>query len=329
MNTKEIYRALATKRAVRVDLLRHPDVVGIGVGPKEIENTVTNETAIKLYVRRKKKEKSLDESRLLPEKLENHRTDVVEIAPLRARGFVNRMRPLLGGTSGAVHVPGLTYTGTLGMAVRGAGDLSGRFFLLSNNHVIANVNQSQIGDPIIQPGTLDGGDPNIDVVGSLYDYVRLQFSDTSEPIEQRAVNTVDAALGEVHFGTASREIFWVGYPKAWLTKKTTAKLLEEYSGRLPVQKTGRTTAYTSGEVVDIAYDGWVNYDQGRLAWFEDQLLINPGSFSDSGDSGSVILDFEERVLGLLFAGGATHTIANHIEDVWEALPAMDFSDAAQ
>jgi len=73
----------------------------------------------------------------------------------------------------------------------------------------------------------------------------------------------------------------------------------------------------------------VNYDKGRLAYFEDQLLITPGSFSSAGDSGSVILDMDERIVGLLYAGGATHTIANHIEDVWINLPTLEFSDLPQ
>ncbi len=93
-----------------------------------------------------------------------------------------------------------------------------------------------------------------------------------------------------------------------------------------VQKTGRTTAYTTGNITDLGYDGWVNYEQGRFAYFEDQILITPGSFSDRGDSGSIILDMDEKIVGLLYAGGATHTIANQIEDVWNNLPALEFSD---
>ncbi|MFQ6040728.1 MAG: hypothetical protein ACE5PV_07720 [Candidatus Poribacteria bacterium] len=75
----------------------------------------------------------------------------------------------------------------------------------------------------------------------------------------------------------------------------------------------------------MAFDGWIGYDSG-YAWFEDQLLITPGEFSDAGDSGSCILDLDEYIVGLLFAGSATHTIANYIEEVWLQLPPIDFSD---
>jgi len=44
--------------------------------------------------------------------------------------------------------------GTLGFKVR---DGSGNPYILSNNHVMANINQASIGDHILQPGAYDGG----------------------------------------------------------------------------------------------------------------------------------------------------------------------------
>lgn len=303
-------------------LRRHPDVVGIGYGPKEKDGALTSDVAVKLYVRKKREAPENP----LPEKLDDVNTDVVEIAPLRARAsFTSRLRPILGGASGAVHVPGLTYTGTLGMAVRGYGSYEGRFFVLSNNHVLANVNEASVGDAVIQPGTLDGGDPDDDVIGELFEYEPLRFGDPQGDPDSWPVNAVDAAMAEIDFGTMSREIFWLGYPKGWRLKE---HLVDDVAGgdQIKVQKTGRTTAYTTGVISDVGYDGWVNYDHGRLAYFEDQILIKPGTFSDRGDSGSVIVDMDERIVGLLYAGGATHTIANHIEDVWQRISALEFSD---
>jgi hypothetical protein len=57
--------------------------------------------------------------------------------------------------------------------------------------------------------------------------------------------------------------------------------------------------------------------------FEDQIVIigaNGAAFSDAGDSGSLILDRESQMaVGLLFAGSPSHTLANHIDDVLQAL----------
>jgi len=51
----------------------------------------------------------------------------------------------------------------------------------------------------------------------------------------------------------------------------------------------------------------------------DQIVIRPGSFSDSGDSGALIVaetgENERRPVGLLFAGGQRVTIANPINEV--------------
>lgn len=328
MKTNDLHTCRTDKLSSEATKLRaHPDLVGIGFGPKEKDGRITSDAAVKLYVRRKEKDKKALGDRLLPEKIGNSRTDVVALAPLRARAtFTQRLRPVLGGASGAVHVPGLTYTGTLGMVVKGYGGFDGRFFVLSNNHVLANINEAHVGDPVLQPGTLDGGNLGTDVIGHLFDYVPLRFGNPSGSLQDQPKNKADAAIAEVTFGNVSREIFWVGYPKGWRTLAMVEQAVVDANGQLRVQKTGRTTAYTQGVVTDLGFDGWVDYEFGRFAYFEDQLLIEPGNFSDRGDSGSIILDTEERIIGLLFGGGATHTIANHIQDVWARIPAMDFSD---
>ena len=302
---------------------RNLNFLGVGLGFKEKDGAVLRNTpAVKFYVRRKKAIGELARNEVL--NIAGTTTDVVEMVPLRARGpFTQRVRPGVGGSSGCTVVPGLNYTGTLGLGMRGYGALSDRTFVLSNNHVLANENQASVGDPVIQPGTLDGGNQTSDRIGRLYDYVPLRFEDPTSSAPP-PVNQVDAACAEIdRFGTFSREIFWVGYPKGWRRRQSVADAVAR--GEDAVQKTGRTTGYTRGAINAIDFDGWVGYDTGDC-WFEDQLLITPGSFSDAGDSGSCVLDTDENIVGLLFAGGATHTIANYIEDVWNLLPPIDFSD---
>jgi len=299
------------------------NLLGIGVGLKEVSGMFTEELAVKYFVRTKKKT-GLTSGEKLPAKLQNVPTDVVRMAPLRARGsFTLRLRPALGGCSGCVVVPGLNYTGTLGLGMRGYGSLADRTFVLSNNHVLANENRSRVGDPVIQPGSLDGGVTAQDVIGELFDFVPLRFEQSTN-VQTPQVNKVDAACALVHeFGTFNRDIFWVGHPKGWRTRQNVEDAVT--SGNTRVQKTGRTTGYTTGTISAVSWDGWIAYDSG-FAYFEDQLLITPGTFSDSGDSGSCILDMDENITGLLFGGGATHTIANFIEDVWQQLSPIDFSD---
>ncbi|MDJ0804517.1 MAG: hypothetical protein QNI97_16700 [Desulfobacterales bacterium] len=317
------YKAAKQDKRVVSRFTADSNFLGIGVGPKEVDGKPQPDLALKFFVRTKKAKKDLTTKELLPKKVSELPTDVVKLAPLRARGsFVQRLRPALGGSSGCVVVPGLNYTGTLGLGMRGYGGLADRTFVLSNNHVLANENRANIGDPVIQPGSLDGGDPTNDRIGELFDFVHLQFATFGQP--NPPVNKVDAACAEItRFGDFSREIFWVGYPRGWRTRANVEDLVSQ--GSTQVQKTGRTTGYTTGHIAAVAFDGWVGYDSGD-AYFEDQILIQPGSFSAPGDSGSCILDMDENIIGLLFAGGATHTIGNYIEDVWQLLSPIDFSD---
>lgn len=319
----EQFVAAKKDKQIRTRMETDPNLLGVGVGPKEVNKRPTPELALKLYVRTKKPKSELSEAQLLPPKVDEAITDIVQLGPLRARGsFTKRVRPGVGGCSGCVVVRDLNYTGTLGLGMRGYGGLADRTFVLSNNHVLANENHAKIGDAVVQPGTLDGGDPANDVIGHLFDFVRLEFSPLFDP--SPAVNHVDAACAEIsEFGDFTREVFWIGYPKGWRTRASVQDAV--VNGQIQAQKTGRTTGYTTGYITDVSFDGWVGYTDG-YAYFEDQILIEPGNFSAPGDSGSCIFDMDEHAIGLLFAGGATHTIANYIEDVWQRLAPIDFSD---
>ena len=56
-----------------------------------------------------------------------------------------------------------------------------RLLVLSNNHVLANENKGDKGDPILQPGPHDGGQKPEDVCGELFDFVPIRFSHYSCP----------------------------------------------------------------------------------------------------------------------------------------------------
>jgi N-acetyl-gamma-glutamylphosphate reductase len=58
-----------------------------------------------------------------------------------------------------------------------------------------------------------------------------------------------------------------------------------------VHKVGRTTGYTRGVIDDVSADVRVGYDGGEYL-FVDQIVVRStgtGEFSDSGDSGSLIV----------------------------------------
>lgn len=83
-----------------------------------------------------------------------------------------------------------------------------------------------------------------------------------------------------------------------------------------VQKSGRTTGYTVGEVLGIDATVNVSYENG-VALFVDQIICGP--MSAGGDSGSVVYDMKGNAVGLLFAGSDKVTIVNPIKTVWKEL----------
>jgi hypothetical protein len=96
-----------------------------------------------------------------------------------------------------------------------------------------------------------------------------------------------------------------------------------------VHKVGRTTGVRQGRVTAFELDGLlVEYDVGDVA-FDNQIEIEGSgnrSFSDAGDSGSLIVDDQMLAAALLFAGsdhggrnGKGLTYANPIAAVLKAL----------
>ncbi len=64
----------------------------------------------------------------------------------------------------------------------------GVWYILSNNHVLADENALPIGSPIFQPGLLDHGDSAKDQIAKLTRFI---------PISTTAPNAVDCAIAEV------------------------------------------------------------------------------------------------------------------------------------
>jgi hypothetical protein len=229
--------------------------------------------------------------------------------------YRRRRRPLrIGSSIGDVPPAGFVAAGTLGCFVVRR---TAPFFIgmLTNNHVIASENANAIGSPVAQPGTLDGGEFPDDEVGELGKVIRLR---------KNATNFVDAAVGdvleEVEFDT--RTIGNLGDLQGQV-------LVSDLPDRATVQKVGRTTGQTKGRITAFDVDNVrVEYDMGVLR-FDNQIEIEGTgnrAFSDSGDSGSLIVDDQLRAVGLLFAGGDEGgsngkglTYANPIDSVLDAL----------
>jgi hypothetical protein len=249
--------------------------------------------------------------------------DLGGLATFEPQVLVRRMRPCPSGFSvGNVAVT----AGTLGSVVYdflpgatvdppgpGLGTPS-KFYILSNNHVLADSNRAQLGSAIVQPGTFDGGTNPADRIATLSRFITIQFSPQT-PLDQQN-NVVDCALGEVQFQDATREQYFSGAPRAWRRKANVAV------GDL-IKKTGRTTNISFGRIMAVDATVDVNYGTAGTARFKDQILTT--NMSAGGDSGSLVTSLDNVAVGLLYAGSTQVTILNHIENV-RALLRVEISE---
>ena len=276
-------------------LLRKSNVVGVGIGEKIKDGRRTGRMSLKVYVEKKVVKERLSKQDLVPRLISEVETDVEEIGKIRSLAS-NRMRsrPARGGASiGHFKIT----AGTLGCLVKDK--KTGRILILSNNHVLANSNEAKKGDAILQPGTADGGRNPKDKIAELARWVKVGFG--------RKANAVDAAVAfPLHDKDVSPEIPSIGMPQGTVKGKV----------GLAVQKTGRTTDHTLGEIKDINATVRVDYG-GRTALFRNQILTS--AMSQGGDSGSLVLDRKRRAVGLLFAGSDRVTLCNPVQDVFKLL----------
>lgn len=241
------------------------------------------------------------------------REEYGSMATFEPQLLVRRMRPAPSGFSvGNVAVT----AGTLGSVVYdflpgatvdppGAGlGTPSKFYILSNNHVLADSNRAQLGSAIVQPGTFDGGTNPADRIATLSRFITIQFAPQT-PLDQQN-NVVDCALGEVQFQDATREQYFSGAPRAWRRKANVAV------GDL-VKKSGRTTNISFGRIIATDATVDVNYGTAGTARFKDQIMTT--NMSAGGDSGSLVTSHDNVAVGLLYAGSSQVTILNHIETV--------------
>jgi hypothetical protein len=292
------------------------NVVGLGVGVKWKNGQPTGEPALVVLVTQKLDKDQVRKADMVPSKLAQMQTDVLEIGYPFAGGsdpldtgtqtLARRIRPAEGGYSvGHFKITaGTIATCVYDILPRPGVGIPPRYYILSNNHVLANSNDASLGDPILQPGSFDGGVDPADRIARLSRFIPITFN-PQVPLALHN-NLVDAAVAEGQFHDLDREIYWTGYVRGWRPKaKVTVGTI--------VQKTGRTTNYTTGRITAINATVDVNFGGGKVARFKDQIVTT--NMSAGGDSGSLVTTLDDVAVGLLFAGSSVATILNQIENV--------------
>ena len=351
------------ERKVAMDLLKKRNVVAVGLGTKKTEGIETRQPAIVVSVKRKVPLETLSRKDRIPEAINGRPTDVVDVGgeitlrlddprfdkrrehrlqavqsiELKRLGFIGkqditaRERPARPGCS--IGHKDIT-AGTFGAVAYE--NQTGAPMILSNNHVLANVNKGEIGDHILQPGKYDGGKIPADIIATLDDFVEIETVSSSDCILTSALinfwNWLSGLFGRHSRLSSYRDV--TNKVDCALAMPMTAEAIDPFipdigvvtgiaepKVGMEVLKRGRTTEVTHGKIESIDNIVNVNMGDGDYAIFEDQTIISGigGKFSAGGDSGSLILDKSRRAVGLLFAGNDSITIANDINNVLKAL----------
>jgi hypothetical protein len=155
---RQIERVRTAKDRAAPRLRRYPNVIGVGVGYKNVRDQATPTVCVRVYVKKKVPEPELAPSDVVPKKVNGVPTDVIEdtftthaVLPVsehrRRRAILNAGISIGNAITGG--------SGTLGACVFDAH--SGAQLLLSNWHVLCGRANCNPGEAIIQPGT-GGGD---------------------------------------------------------------------------------------------------------------------------------------------------------------------------
>jgi len=283
------------------ELMNKQNVVGFGIGTKISKGKTTSKETLTVFVTNKMNIGDLSKNDLVPKSLGNVPTDVVEVGQVFAQSnpmLTKKIRPAEGGYSvGHYKIT----AGTIGTCVIDKNPSPGvpkKYYILSNNHVLANSNNANIGDPIYQPGPYDGGTKKCKIA-RLSKFVPIDF--------KGKCNYVDAAIAEGDLCDLDREVYWSGF----VNEVDWAKV-----GDI-LHKTGRTTGHTTGRVLAINATINVNYGQGKVGKFCKQIITT--DMSAGGDSGSLTINDKGQGVGLLFAGSSTITVHNHLQYVMTLL----------
>ncbi len=317
-------------------ILSLDNVVGVGQGYKEVGGKKTDEECVVVLVESKVDSNSLDKGNLIPQSIDNRKTDVVEVGKVELlnnnnQTRVTRLRPAQPGVSvGHYKIT----AGTFGAVVKDK--KTGEPLILSNNHVLANITngsdgKAEKGDPILQPGSYDGGDEESDVIAHLERFIPIYNNQppscplmfglskilkgvsnlVGSPYEVRPStieNKVDCAVAKPNNPELiTSEILGIGEVRG----------IKEPELKMLVRKSGRTSGLTTARIKALNATIKVQLSASETAVFTDQIITEP--FSKPGDSGSLVVDKDNNAIGLLFAGSEKSTICNKINNVLDAL----------
>ncbi|GJM41016.1 MAG: hypothetical protein DHS20C20_12980 [Ardenticatenaceae bacterium] len=309
---EQMAEATAVLNSVRDDWLAREGVTAVDLGFKWSQGLMTGKLSIRVHVSQKRPEAELTEADLFPEDIDGIPVDVIEAeyglqllpgsSQLEAAPEARKARydPIPLGVSAGN--PRIT-AGTLGAKVYDAATLEP--MVLSNWHVFAGSPSAAVGEPIWQPGSLDGGNSG----------------DTFATLNRFELGPYDAAVAKL---TSSRDV---------LNETVDGNPIEDVTTPILgmfVWKSGRTTEHTEGFIDGIQMTTTINYGAAGVRAIQNVVRIVPRlgvgnvEISMGGDSGSIWVDETSgKAIGLHFAGevgsAPEHALACDLQPVLSRL----------
>lgn len=293
----------------RAELEKYPGVVAVEIGIKESSGDLTNDLSFRVYVTKKLPEGQLAPGQAIPDQIFGVKTDVIEFDTPAVTFNSDKFRPLKGGIQIDNEQP--AGQGTLGCIAKVNG--SGEVVVLTNAHVVQTGGAS---------GSVDMGQPEYtDCCCCACDDIGH-----SADSDRKLDGSVDAAIVHLKSGIGADNVIRL------LNADSTDGVVQGSASAAvssdTVVKVGRTSDKTFGTVVSITHPTGASSD-GTPAR-TNQILIRPNTgvtlFQDYGDSGSALVDKDNKVIGLMWGAYLTpgtalygHGIASPIAAVMTAL----------
>jgi len=322
-------------------LLALPNVLHVSVGLKETGGKLSDQLCIRVYVKEKKRSEQLAAGETVPSEVNGVPTDVNTVGSFEFSEDNTRYRPIKGGIQITNRIIDVNDAGTNTQISRGtlgcvAIDTTDNAPVILGNWHVMYANSARNGDQIFQP-------PPTSIPPTNLAAVPLRPSDNTDKVavlRRSVINTsVDAAIAAIDVSSCchccgihfSNEIS--GLSVAGTPPRSTIVGDERATSGMHVFKVGKSTGRTEGVVVDDNYPSFTIHRGGTDFTFTGQIAIQNSNplepFSAHGDSGSVIINSNNKIVGLLFAAAKEVdvkgikqpfiSLANHISDVFSAL----------
>ena len=176
--------------------------------------------------------------------------------------------------------------------------------MLNSNHIIAGENKFKIGTDIVQPSHIHGGEAPKDSVARLFQFVPIKFKTAISTHS----NSMDCAIARLNDKSlASNLISSIGKIKG----------VDDPKLKSVVRKVGAGSGLTQGTIATFGVTLDVKYEDNKVARFINQFRTNLKTVD--GDSGAVIVDKDNKIVGLLLGGSDESTVFTAIKPILKEL----------